>query len=93
MGFLHRLKSIFKEVDFFHSTQMLRFRGESEYKTLTGGIISVAIIIVILIGFSQMIINTLNLSSINFTQNIQRKQDPSLLNIVSSPEKDFMFGI
>lgn len=46
-----------------------------EYKTLTGGFISLGIIITIVIGFASIIIDTLNLNTI--TTNIEVIKHPS----------------
>lgn len=56
MGILKKVKDLIKSNDFFYSTEMLRFNEESDYKTLTGGFISLGIIIAILVGFMGMII-------------------------------------
>ena len=44
---------------------MLRFDKEMEYRTFTGGIFSLGIIIAVLVGFANMIIDTLALNTIN----------------------------
>lgn len=59
-----------KASDFFYSTEMLRYDEEMEYRTLTGGIFSLGIIITICIGFASMILDTLNLSSISTTKEV-----------------------
>jgi len=40
-----------------------------------------------------MIIQTLNLTSITFTLNTVNHVDPTLTNVVTSPDQNFMFGI
>lgn len=52
-------KNLIRNIDLFYSNEILRYNSTSQYKTITGGIISIAIIIAILVGFSQMIINTM----------------------------------
>ena len=54
--------------DFFNSSQLLRYENENEYRTLTGGIVSIGIAITIVIGFASMISDTLNKSAITYTQ-------------------------
>ena len=51
------------------------------------------IIVTILIGFASMILDTLNLSSISYTQNVITRTDPSPTTITTSPDSNFMFGI
>lgn len=41
-----------------------------EYRTLTGGLVSLAIIITILVGFANMILDTLDLNSITTTMQV-----------------------
>lgn len=65
-----KLKNFIKMNDFFHSIQFLRYEKENDYRTFTGGLISLVIITVILIGFAQMIISTFNLSTITYTMKI-----------------------
>jgi hypothetical protein len=79
--------------DFFNSFQMLRFEKETEYRTFTGGLISVGIIITIIIAFASMIIDTVNRTTISFTFNEERSGDPSLSVITVSPENNFMFAV
>jgi len=56
---------------------MLRFNNQMEYRTLTGGLFSLAIIIAVLMGFYNMIIDTFSLNSITFLQTIIKETDPS----------------
>lgn len=61
MSILKKVKHMLKASDFFYSTEMLRYDEEMEYRTLTGGIVSIGIIVTICIGFASMIMETLNL--------------------------------
>jgi hypothetical protein len=79
--------------DFFNSSQMLRFQNENEFRTLTGGIISIGIIITIIVSFASMILDTLNLSTINYTENSIKRVDPSYTAMTADPDKNFMFAI
>jgi hypothetical protein len=47
-----------KKLDLFSSIQLLRFQGDAETKTLTGGLLSLAIFLYLGITFSNMIIDT-----------------------------------
>ena len=64
MKILSKVKEAVQMSDFFYSTHMLRFEKEGEYRTLTGGLLSVVIIVVIVLGFANMIIDTLNMTNI-----------------------------
>lgn len=63
--FLKRLKQLLQPFDMFCSSQLLRYNSNTEYKTLTGGLISFLIIISMIIVFTSMVSNTLNKSIIN----------------------------
>jgi hypothetical protein len=54
------LKRIIGKMDLFSSIQLLRFDGDAETKTFTGGIFSLAIIIYLLSTFSTMVFDTFN---------------------------------
>lgn len=86
MKLANKLKKLVEMGDFFNSSQMLRFQKENEYRTFTGGIISFGIIVTILIGFSSMIMNTLNLSTINYTFNVLKNDVPTNTVVTTSPE-------
>jgi hypothetical protein len=54
------LKRIIGKMDLFSSIQLLRFDGDAETKTFTGGIFSLAIIIYLLSTFSTIVFDTFN---------------------------------
>ncbi len=54
-----KMKKLLSASDYFNSRNMLRFEKEDEYKTITGGIISLAIIVVIVVAFTKEILITL----------------------------------
>ena len=53
------MKKVLSATDYFNSSNMLRFENEDDYITITGGIISIAIIIVIVIAFTSEILVTI----------------------------------
>ncbi len=59
-----KLKKLLSASDYFNSANMLRFEKEDEYKTITGGIVSLAIIVVITVAFTKEILITLERTSI-----------------------------
>ena len=80
-------------VDFFNSSQLLRYNTDNEYKTITGGIISLAIITIILISFSSMISDTMERNTIVYSESVFRSPDPSKIIMKISPENDFMMAV
>ena len=59
-----KVKKVLSATDYFNSSNMLRFENEDDYKTITGGIISLAIIAVIIVSFTSEILITLQRTSI-----------------------------
>lgn len=81
---MEKLKKVVKMSDFFNSFQMLRYEQEAQYRTVTGGIMSIAVIITIIIAFASMISDTLNRITINFSHRSERKSEPSLFTLKHS---------
>jgi hypothetical protein len=51
----------------FYASEMFRYNSETQYKTLTGGILSIGVIVTIVIAFFSMIQDTLNRTTITYT--------------------------
>lgn len=77
MGILRKLESLVKKIDFFYSTEMLRYDQDEDYKTLTGGFFSIGIVVAIVIGFANMIVSTLNQTTINTSTQVIRNPIPT----------------
>jgi hypothetical protein len=93
MEYLKKIKTAIERNDLFCSSQMLRYKDDTQYKTLTGGIISLAIIIAIVVGFAGMINDTINKNSITFDSTTLKSTDPSLIKLSTSKGSKFMFGL
>ena len=48
----------------FYSAEMLRYNKDTQYKTVTGGLMTIGIIVLVVIGFFSMISQTLNKTAI-----------------------------
>lgn len=92
MGLLEKIKSVVKATDFFYSTDMLRYEEDVEYRTVTGGIFSIAIIITTFIGFASMIIDTINRTSITTQTNISKSSAPTRSVLTTEEGSNFMFA-
>lgn len=90
---MQRIKHLVKMTDFFYSSEMLRYEDELEYRTLTGGVLSLGIIVTILIGFASMIIDTINLTSITTQMQVVKSTNPSAAILSTAPGSKFMFGV
>jgi hypothetical protein len=57
--FFSSVNRCFRKVDLFPSNKLLRYNGDIDYTTTTGGILSVVIIAVFVVLFANMGIKTL----------------------------------
>lgn len=85
-----KLHDLVEECDLFCSPISLRYKNDNDYKTLTGGIVSILLIILFLIVFYQKSMETLRLSNIISSTTIFEEVNPSLVNTTT---KTFMFVI
>jgi hypothetical protein len=92
MVFLQHFKKVIYQLDLFCSSQLLRYNSDTQYKTLTGGLLSLTIIVVIIVGFANMISNTLNRTSISSTLTTTKQSNPPLATLVPNKETMFMLG-
>lgn len=49
----------FRALDLFPNNKLLRYNGESEYTTTTGGVISAIVLVIFIILFASMGVKTL----------------------------------
>ena len=80
---LHNTKKLIQQADLFCSNQLLRYNSDTQYSTITGGLLSIAIIVVIVIGFASMIADILNRTSITSTLTTTKHSDPPLSTLVT----------
>jgi len=93
MGYLRSIGRIIGEADLFYSSELLRFKGDTEYKTFTGGIISISLVAMVIAGFLSMITETLHKTAISSTLSEYKSTDPPFYNLTTDPKSNFMFGI
>ena len=84
MFVLKVLKRIIGKMDLFSSIQLLRFDGDAETKTLTGGIFSLAVIVYLISTFSSMVLDTFNKLIITSTFNNQQDNEPDPIYLVTN---------
>lgn len=89
---LKTLKSLIYKLDMFCSSELLRYNADTQYKTLTGGILSFAIVCVIAGGFFNMILDTLDRVAITSSLITTKQSDPPLATLIPSSEHMFMMG-
>jgi len=88
------IRRLAKKLDLFSSIQLLRFQGDAETKTLTGGIISLAIFIYLSVTFFNMIIDTFHKVVITSITDTTQADTPSSLYISTQNNAEkFMLGV
>lgn len=60
-----------KKLDFFPAQQFLRFQGEPDYTTATGGFCSVVIIVIFFILFINTGLNVINKINVTVSSDLQ----------------------
>lgn len=59
MGFISNLKMLLRKCDSFKTNALLRYREEPEFQSVTGGLVSVMVVIAFTGIFTQTILNTI----------------------------------
>ena len=54
------IRTALKQIDLFPTNSFIRYNGESEYTTSTGGFMSLIVIIIFIVLFARMGLLTLN---------------------------------
>lgn len=93
MKLFQTLKTLVSSIDMFYSTEMLRYDSDTEYKTITGGVITLSIVVMVTVGFASMIVDTLNRTAITSSLNIQKSNDPTYYDLKADPNSMSMFGV
>ena len=87
-------KKIFRSFDLFSTSQFLRFDKQGEYKTASGGICSMIVIVVFMTLFMSTAIQTINMQIITWTSTSTLEFDPSETNIaINPPSNPFTFAV
>ena len=92
MNFCKQVKGLLLQADLFYSSEILKYNSETQYKTLSGAIVSLILMGAIISGFSSMIISTMERTSITSSLEVKKSQDPELLKLKDA-DNNFMFGI
>jgi len=73
--------------------QFLRFKSDAETKTLTGGFLSLAVVVFLFTQFTTMIFDTFSKTIIKSVRNsIQEETPPTLVYSTEENGKSFMLG-
>jgi hypothetical protein len=81
------------KVDMFSSSEILRYNDDAHYRTFTGGVISLGIILTVIAGFFSMISETVNRTAITSSLNVVTSSNPTAYNLTNNADSMFMFGV
>jgi len=95
MFVLKILKRFVGKMDLFSSIQLLRFDGDAETKTFTGGVFSLSIIIYLIATFSSMVFDTFNKLIITSTSDNKQDDEPEPIYLLTNQSytSHFMLGV
>jgi hypothetical protein len=87
------LSKTLRTVDLFPTSNLLRYKGDPEYTTATGGVVSISVITIFIILFASMGYKTMRKSIIHSSTNTEFENEPLPLTVTTSPEGGFMFAV
>ena len=79
------LNKMLKTIDLFPNNQFLRYNGESDYTSATGGFVSFGLIIILIIIFANMGIRTINKKIISSSTSTKHDSNPLPLTFKMAP--------
>jgi hypothetical protein len=82
---MNNLGEMVKDLDFFEHQSLLRYQREPGYKTLTGGIVSLLLILIFVGLFANLVIDTFNNSIITDGTNVSYDSDPTYYELKANP--------
>jgi hypothetical protein len=82
---LKKVASFLRWGDLFSTSQFLLYKGDNDYNTVTGGFISIAVIIVFAALFTNIGLQTANRQIINASTSYVSETDPSPLQLIAGP--------
>ena len=88
-----RVGNFIKLFDLFPANQFLRYKGEADYTTVTGGLTSLLILTVFMAMFASMGLQTAQRQIIFASASTTYETDPPPATLTASPKGRFMFAI
>ena len=87
------LSEMIKTCDLFSLTQFLRYDKDEDYKTISGGLISLVVGTIFCVLFAGNALNTINKTDISWTLMEENDFDPTRTTLTFNEENKFMFTI
>ena len=67
MGFFKTFRTMVHHADFFSTTQLIRYQEDPDFKTFTGGLFSIAIVILLAVIFGSMSLSAVRREQIDWS--------------------------
>lgn len=93
MSFYKSMRSVIMKADIFYTSSLLRFGEESEYRSVTGGISSILMVVTLVVVFYSKISETLNKQIITSSTKDLYQRDPGSLLLNGPNAAPFMFAV
>lgn len=87
------LSELAKTFDLFSLSQFLRYKQDNDYKTVSGGLISLLVVGIFCFLFSSNAIATVNKTAIAWKSTVEDAFNPTPATITFNPQGKMMFGI
>lgn len=85
-----KTKQIVTFCDLFRTTELLRYKENPQFKSVNGGLCSIAVIIAFVIIFTQTILNTFQKLNMSSQTTLFQETDPSYFSTKDTP---FLFAL
>jgi hypothetical protein len=93
MGLIKSCRRLLVKFDFFPATQFLRYKGSTEYRTATGGVFTILIIVIFCLLFFQALTDIIARRNVTVKSNIEHQATPGESSISFGPEGGFLFAV
>ena len=90
MRLFRTFKTLVHHADFFSTTQLIRYQDDPDFKTFTGGLFSIGIVILLAIIFTSMSLSAVNREKIEWASEVHEDSIPPRLTL---PFDTFNIGI
>jgi hypothetical protein len=93
MKVIKKIHPALTSFDLFPTKPFLRYKGEAEYKTATGGFCSLLVIAIFFVLFIKSGLNVINKAVVTTSFDIQHQIEPVSTTLKASPAGKFMLAI
>lgn len=87
---MQKAKRFLKCFDFFNTKNLLRFEDQPEYKSVSGAVVSITLIIIFMVIFTNTVLGTLNMTEITASISQSEDVEPTFFETSVSP---FLFAV